>query len=231
MLGYRDFVMGDVKERFCGIGLDGATHCAGGASFVPPQDHRYVQLAILGDGSDDAIACGLLEAGQVECWGGTTPVDVPSGEFLWISGGHYMFAGVKRDGSLAFWSWPAGVDHTLPPTGTFTQIFVGDLDFCALRDDGTGVCWDTLTPSGVTQLPDHYLRVYSFSRMHRAGIASDGTLREWWPAGRSPTPLPSGTYIDLALEDAGGCAIRSDGAVMCWGGSSSAPVGLVAKAN
>ena len=114
----------------CAIGTDGSVSCWGdgtaGQLRAPGGD--FVEIAAVDDHT-----CGLRPNGQAECWGGIPTCDL------------------DPDGRLSC----GGVDighRTFALAGPLTNLDAGNSDFCALRPDGTIVCWS----SGATPRP-HFM--------------------------------------------------------------------------
>ena len=119
-------------DHTCAISTDGSVSCWGDdtlGQLQAPGGH-FTEIA-----TTDDQTCGLRPDGQAECWGGM------------------QTCGLHPDGQL----WCGGDDlghRTYPLAGPLTNLDAGSLDagsrdFCALRPDGTIVCWgatDTPTP-------------------------------------------------------------------------------------
>jgi cysteine-rich repeat protein len=129
---------------------------------------------------------------------------------------------LRSDGALSCFGTTASVTSSVP-TGTFTSISLKDDRACAVRS-GTGVpvCWGNgmvgamLPPSGVA------MTQVEIGRLSGCGLrASDSTLSCWSSTaninvGYFGTP-PSGTFTKLAAASETACAIRTSGAIECWG--------------
>jgi alpha-tubulin suppressor-like RCC1 family protein len=199
------------------------------------------------------FSCAIVTGGQVRCWGyggegelgvpGVTtvgagdtpasvgPVDLGAGfTATAISSGDYHTCAIRNDGSVVCWGYGAngrlgygntnnvGDSQTPGSAGpvdlgagfTATAISSGDLHTCAIRNDGSVVCW---------------------------GFGLDGQLGYGnpKPVGDSPGNIPSAAGpVDLgagrrAVAISAGslhtCAILDDGSVRCWGDGGNGRLG------
>jgi alpha-tubulin suppressor-like RCC1 family protein len=113
-----------------------------------------------------------------------------------------------RDAAGVVRCWGRGVaDAVIRPTIvtdlTATALAVGRAHACAIRGDGTAVCWGA----------------------NDSGQRGDGSTS----AAPAPTVPTVVVGLDRALQLAAGgahtCAVRIDGAVLCWGADTSRQLG------
>lgn len=133
--------------------------------------------------------------------------------------------------------------------GEFEAVSVGALHACALRADGTVVCWGNGSepPTNATCLggdvacgqarpPTGTFKQISAGDFHTCGLRSDGSLACWGAGVRSDdcehhqcgqAAPPEGQFIAVAAGDRASCAIRLDGTLVCWGaGRATGTCGL-----
>lgn len=137
---------------------------------------------------------------------------------------------VRRD-------YPPGVE--IPPVGLVgvVQLSAGDYHNCALKVDGTVVCWganwagQATPPSGLASVVQ-----VTAGNSHTCTLKTDETVICWGTNyyGQS-TPPPGLTAVAQISAGSGHtCALRADGTVTCWGdsqyGQATPPTGLVAVA-
>jgi hypothetical protein len=114
------------------------------------------------------------------------------------------------------------------------QISAGYWHSCALKTDGTVVCWGRNT-SGETTVPSGLASVVQVSAGYEDSCAlkNDGTVACWGSDILGETDMPSGLGSVAQLSSNGQpytCALKTDGTVACWGdntyGESAVPAGL-----
>ena len=112
------------------------------------------------------------------------------------------------------------------PRGTFTDVSI-DLSnlrtaACAIRSDGTLVCWDNRLASQpasdlVAGTPEGEFTLVDVSYYRACALSRAGTIECWGTDGAKafPTP-PKGTFVDVSVSRRGACAVRTEGSVVCW---------------
>ena len=120
-----------------------------------------------------------------------------------------MRCGVQLDGTMACWG-TTGLD---PPSGTYTQVAVGDQQACALGIDAHLACWGT----GVTDTtPSHSLTFsqISMAGTHGCGVQTDGTASCFGTGASSPERGDS--YVAVGTGAFGSCGVQTTGKAVCW---------------
>lgn len=156
------------------------------------------------------------------------------GEFAWVNAGPKNVCAVRKDGTLACW----GRAGALPAAGISAQVPVtigaatdwktaksGYAGACAAKADGALHCWAngaTPAPVGLT------VSGYDLGYNHQCAIAS-GSLYCWGEGifGKlgngsnqslaAPTKVGADSYTALAVTENTSCAIKSTGALVCFG--------------
>ncbi len=199
----------------------------------------------------NAFSCAVLGTGEVKCWGGSLmgvlgngyavlqsklPLPVPglaqvvalggSPGRLWLGfepvfGGHHC--AVRAAGSVLCWGdnsfgqlGDGTLNHASSPVGVTgianaRSVVAGVAHTCALQGDQTVQCWGD----------------------NSHGQLGQGQRNEQRSANPLARTVPGVTdAVALAAGDEHTCALRSTGAVQCWGGQSTrgadAAVGVVA---
>jgi alpha-tubulin suppressor-like RCC1 family protein len=178
--------------------------------------------------SGDQHACAIVD-GVLSCWGdnesaqlgtGDTSVHhapvVVAGNSDWfaVAAGRRHTCGLRAAGML--YCWGDNSQSQLGSGGTrwhkqpfrigndadFTELACGGDDCCALRHQGALVCWGSNQDGNV-------------------GVSGTGTA-----AVTSPSAVAAGsTFLQVAVAAAHSCAIRSDGALLCWGSNADGELG------
>lgn len=123
--------------------------------------------------------------------------------------------------------------QTRPGVNRDRRIAASGNHSCAIRADGTVVCWGQ-NDDGQTEAPSGtYTAVTTggnaFTYNHSCAIRLEGTVVCWGSNWDGQTEAPAGTYTDIAAGWNHSCAIRVGGTIACWGdndvGQLDAPAG------
>ncbi len=200
----------------CAVLVDGRVRCWGSNSYGQIGTGMIVDLGgdfprpadvLLADGeralqvaAGELHSCALLDDATVRCWGSAAYGQLGNGSMAgsWAAPVQVL----EADGTPLDWVYriTAGGDHT-----------------CALRWDGTTVCWGR---NDQGQLGDgtrtNRSRAVTVGKMQKVAIG--GGMYTWVFAPQR----------DLVSIDAGQlhtCATRSDGGAMCWGENAQRQLG------
>ena len=102
------------------------------------------------------------------------------------------------------------------PGNSSLSISAGDRHTCAVKSDGTVVCWGDNT-SGKASPPSGTFFSASAGRLHSCGVRSDSTVACWGDNDSGESTPPSGTFSSVSAGGAHSCGVRSNGTVACWG--------------
>ena len=220
-------------HRFCGATEDGAVECFGGGS--PPDDkpaNNFTQVSASAN-----YVCGVRE-GTLECWGYDEPE--PPGnlsDVQHIATSSYSACSLDGNGSLTCW----GMNTSSPPLSSFDTISIDYQAACGIANQQL-YCWGDFNPldnsqaqegsyvglSVAEQTVGDFDEGRSVCAITLAGAVScscckTGAFHEddCRPDSNMDIckfqPNTTEQFIHVAVGDNYGCAMRTDGAVTCWG--------------
>ena len=224
----------------CALRSDGSPVCWGLGSDpgqYDPNTWNYGQSAPPQGETFSAISaginhtCALRSDGSPVCWGirseATRP---PPGEtFRFISSGHSHTCALRQtDGTAVCWGESNIVIEAItgtpepsprPPEGRFSSIDSGGAYNCALRSDGTPVCWgrnyfgEPLPPRG------EKFESISLGSVHTCALRRvDGRAVCWGDNDEGESlPPPIKGLQSISSGEGHACALRADGIAICWG--------------
>lgn len=148
----------------CGIRTDGIIVCP---NFTLPSG-SFSKIAAIESG-----VCGIKDDDTILCTNGYSSI---SGTFSQISSyGYYNnhLCRIKTDGTLACNN--SGYNLHITPSGTFTQVSVGQQYACAVNTDSSVVCWGYNNPIP----PNDKFAQVAVGHSHSCGIKTDGSVACW----------------------------------------------------
>ena len=194
----------------CAIRTSGAIECWGwnniGQTDAPAgRDFSAVSASV-------SHNCAIRESGEIACWGGgvAATADVPAGPFIAVSAGDNHNCAIRKSGEITCWGHDRGVwldaegrvvgtfanGQTDPPAGSFSAVSAAQDHTCAIRTSGEIECW------GANGIPI---------------VTADGE-QSFIPVGRTDAPAGSFSAASAGLTHT--CALRTSGAIECWGDNS-----------
>lgn len=170
-----------------------------------------------GAGATSCSACG---AGGCVRAVRETPLDTADGFACWLvaSTGGVACAGYSQNAQL-------NVPKNLTNSPRCVSVCSGQTFACALRSDGSTVCWGAL-PAGK---PAFALVSIACGVSHVCGLDAGGFASCWGSNsyGEHFVAFSGAPYAALALTDYGTCALTLDGSILCGGFDRS---GVMTKA-
>ena len=192
------------REHACGVASYGSVECWGtddNGQATPPAG-SFVSVSA---GTDHT--CEMKTGGSVVCWGSddggqSTP---PSGSFASVSAGSGHTCGVKTDRSIVCWG---SDDHgqPTPPTGSFTSVSAGGGHTCGVKTDRSVVCWGN----------DFERQSSGDSMLTLLASMITGEYSD-----RRTQATTAGSFASVSAGSWYTCAVKTDGAVICWGYNSA----------
>jgi alpha-tubulin suppressor-like RCC1 family protein len=196
-----------------------------GCAIAPHVVSRDLHLTSISAG--DSLTCALAVDGAAWCWGDNRLGQLGTG-------------GTSRDGP----------QRVTAPGAAFTQVSAGGRHACGIAA-GVTYCWgeDSLGQLGdarrinsTTPIPvasDESFTTVTTGLRHSCAVNVDGNAYCWGnnetgqlgtgAVGGSvevPVPVMGGhMYTAVAAGDSSTCALRTDGAVLCWGSNAHGQLG------
>ena len=201
----------------CALRDDGTAVCSGQADFEnadgqasPPADERFTSISAGG-----SHTCALREDGRIRCWGSDSAGQASPpvrGRYTSVSaaGGHTC--ALRDNGVVVCWGGTGSrhwkrLGEVSTRSGRFMSVSAGDAQTWAIREDGALVCWG----SGA----------WPCNVWPPLGPSRDGEYyggEPWTEAARELTErfISIGTTVDNDVGNRNTCAVREDGAGVCW---------------
>ena len=105
----------------------------------------------------------------------------------------------------------------------FITVSPGDWHTCALRSDGTPICWGHATSRESSS------RLSAAAKEHTCALRADGSAVCWggdntW----GQTSVPEGEqFVAISSGHEHTCALKEDGSPVCWGRIDAPPPNLI----
>jgi hypothetical protein len=196
----------------CGLDAAGVFLCQSvlNTTIVAPSSalrFRYIQPTIYG-------TCGILQTGDVACFGATTvPADFV-GPFKQIRVSSFQLFGIDQADQLHV---PDYMAQSFP-AGRYSYLAANNDMVCAVRDDTRIYCSTGASDVGPGSEVGFVEVAIAYGRHDVCGLRDDGSLRCWTIRdGDVPLTPPPGTFAQVAAGGTFMCAIRIDGTTSCWG--------------
>ena len=216
------------SDHTCALLADGTPVCWGAdlrGQSSPPAGEKFTDIS-----AGFGYTCALRQDGTPSCWGYDIfqRLDHPklrkeifySSRFREIDAGEIGVAcGLLADGGMLCNRERIGLSIQIGQDAHSISSGVGAV--CALRRDGSAVCWgsDDLTPPAGEKFTD----ISVGSRQLACGLRTDGTAVCWGPWASLPPPAGA-KFIEISVPAARRgnsgydhvCALSENGAAVCW---------------
>ena len=134
-----------------------------------------------------------------------------------LTNGNAYQVRVRATNSAGHSDWSQPAEGTLGrQIWNYTAISAGNLHSCAIRSDGSVICWGS-GDAGQTGAPDGTYKAVSTGNQHSCAISTDDTLTCWGDDQDGQANPPIGTYIAVSAGNRHSCAISTDDTLDCWG--------------
>ena len=108
--------------------------------------------------------------------------------------------------------------HIAVSKDSFASISVGYDHNCALRHDGSAVCWGSDVFGQASPPTDERFSSISSGNRVTCGLRPDGSAVCWGSDTFGQASPPTGeSFVSLSVGDDHACGLRSDGVAVCWG--------------
>ena len=162
-----------------------------------------------------------------------TPEAANTRGFLQVDAEWFYFCFLRVDSTIACGKNPSA-DSSMDlsrhiPSGSFARVGIGWHEACAIRDDGSRVCWD----SSRTYAQRSGIRVDDPSNSANFGIGVCSLLEhgdihcDWDPGDAGQGQTVAGPFTSVVNLRSGACALEPDGDVRCWSVPQQVPTGML----
>lgn len=214
-------------------------------------DNRYGQTQVPTDSDGNPIrwnalalgathACGIngkkerslgrRGRGDIVCWGQPgAHLQSPVGTFyqIVVAGNEPYYCALTDAGKVACWGASPFFLNATPPDPNDSRSFVSlnatDTFVCALDTQGYAACWGSM----ITTPPNIQFQSIAVGGADACGITLSGQLRCWGSGAVAAQAPTRGIYLEVALGDAHGCALKPDYVPVCWGDNSRGQIGKI----
>ena len=209
-------------EYSCGLFTDGFVECWGPGSPGPPPLGLEPFIDLKGG---FAHLCGIKPDRTVSCWGfnaqgqGEVPLALADVAFAELTSADAFNCGIRQDNeAIECWGAPP---PGAPSTGSYSKISAASDQVCAIRTDGSQLCWGAASSPSAVPVPQ-----VAAGWQHTCAITSDSTLDCWSSSGAVTSP-PVGNYINVDSGDDFACAVeQTTGNLNCWGDNALGATGV-----
>ena len=219
---YRAVSVGDA--HVCAIRDDGTLRCWSDPWVFAPLGTAPVGHFVRVD-VNFLHACALRVDGAIACWGWNQygQTDAPAGTgFSDVAVGQVHSCAIRSDGAVQCWGGNQE-GETVAPQGRFTELDTQDRRTCARRIDGQLVCWGGHSSNPLLRGPLRVPLEHIDIGVSGGICALDRNGNPQCAADDEPLLPAPGRYLDLGLGSGGGCGVKRDGGVACWGDSPAPP--------
>ena len=148
--------------------------------------------------------CALRVTGTLRCWGEDSSGQVSDAPRYTVS-----------------WYWHWGHWHVHRHWLKYLAVASGSAHSCAIREDGTLVCWGDDSHGQLDEVPEGEFTAVSAGGSHTCAIREDGTLACWGDDSHGQLDeVPEGEFASVSAGGEHTCAVRTTAEIVCWGDNS-----------
>ena len=105
---------------------------------------------------------------------------------------------------------------TAPMASFADSLSTGGGHTCALKTDGSIVCWGD-DSWGQATVPRGTFASVSAGMAHTCGVNTDGSIACWGDAHWGQATPPHGTFASVSAGENHSCGVKTNGSIACWG--------------
>lgn len=223
-------------DTVCAVRFDGVVICS--ANEFEPYPHKPLAVDVVSVAARELVFCAITTSREALCWDywqeagfeasplrADQPPDGPY-EKLFVDAQGMNACGLRQDQSIACWGDTAARVGTDGSVERFSQLAVGRWHSCGLRPSGAITCWDhspgSRQAAPVGNVPSGEFVDISIGRTlpsyvpFTCAVRVSGELMCWRADFEKPWPAPRGEFTAIDTRDDVSCALRRDGAAVCW---------------
>mmetsp|Transcript_57796 Transcript_57796/g.161281 ORF Transcript_57796/g.161281 Transcript_57796/m.161281 type:complete len:299 (-) Transcript_57796:98-994(-) len=124
----------------------------------------------------------------------------------------------QKNRSIVCWGWDEGGQVSQAPEGNYIDVVAGTRHGCALREDGSTVCWGA-NLHRVNDVPRERFKVLASGYWHVCGLKRlDSGAVCWGSNLHGQCEPPAGiTFASISVGASHSCGVAADGTAHCWG--------------
>ena len=203
------------RSHTCALDTNGDLTCWGRNNEGQAPDLAWGDITSFSTG--DNHTC-VVSAGEVHCVGanGNGQTVAPLGSnWIQVSAGRNHTCALNSLQEVVCWGGNNEGQSDVPPFGVFTSINAGVARTCADTNvDGEVWCWGDITnvmpapyEAGTWDLDEAWCGIHQATG--QIGCEEGPTV--------SPVPNPAMDWVEVAVGQTWGCALRETGDIRCWG--------------
>lgn len=204
-------------SEVCAIDADGAMWCGQSVDDLRVvDDGPFVSISQNGWGRICAVRVGGTLVCDVR---GSNGFSLSDDYYTHVSGSSEAGCGLKLSGAAR--CWPEAND--VP--GPFESIGAGGTFACGILKSSGGLqCWgiDSVIFDEALAVPAGSFTSVATDDHVGCALSTSGEIKCWGYDFSGLIPPPSGSFVDLSIND-DGCAVATSGAITCWGDHAGDP--------
>jgi cysteine-rich repeat protein len=218
------------NNNMCASKADGAVLCWGGGAAGNSAKSEWLAQ----DMSLSGAGCIVRKHdNKLTCWSPAGAIADRPGPYKRIANANSILCAITTSNAIECLSNNVGGEEE--PTGSdFVDLAGGLSHMCALRTNGSIVCWGSNLYGQSNDPPDTDFVAVTAGKYNSCGLRANGTVKCWGLGDERhgvtglatkqsvPPKPPLGLFVSIASGEKHMCGARADGRVLCWGDTSAA---------